>query len=139
MKNLFAAAFILVTLAACAGSKDLAPGKTGKSFTVSGQSYDAIWNAALTSVKQNKGDQSLEIEKDLVVSESDKSKGVIRASSGMSLLSWGEVIGIFISPPYNAPTHTIEVESKAKLQTNVFANNWEDEIIASIKRTLATK
>jgi hypothetical protein len=126
----------LAALAACAGTDDLGPGKTGKSFTVSGPSYDQVWNAALASVKEQTGDQSLEVEKNLSVSKEDKATGSIVATTGMSVLSWGEVVGVYINPPHDAPSYRIDVESRTKLQTNFFANNWEDEIIAGIKTKL---
>lgn len=123
-------------LSACASQNDLGTGKTGKSFTVSGHSYNQVWDAALASVNQTTGDQALEIAKDLHIKEQNRAQGKILASTGLSLLSWGEVVGIFITPPRNAASHTIEIESRAKLQTNVFANNWEDELMTAIKHNL---
>lgn len=126
----------LALLAACSSSGDLGRGKTGKSFVAPGYSYDQVWAAALASVKETKGDQSLEVEKNLSITKEDKAAGVIEASTSISLWSWGEVVGVFITPAYDAPAYTIEVESLSKMKTNVFANNWEDEMIASIKKKL---
>jgi hypothetical protein len=128
----------LSLLTACSGANDLGTGKTGKSITVSEVSYDKVWNAALAAVNETKGDQKLEVEKSLHVTKQDKAKGRIEAESGMSALSWGEVVGIFISPAHDAPQHRIEVESLTKMKTNLFANNWEDELLTSIQNSLAT-
>ena len=127
----------LVTLTACGTSEDLGRGKTGKSITVSATSYDQVWDASLAAVQQSTGDQKLEIEKNLTVTKQDKAAGVIQASTGMSMLSWGEVVGIYISPTHNAPQYSVEVESLTKMKTNLFAHNWEDEILAAIKTNLS--
>ena len=130
---------LLMGLTACAGTDDLGRGKTGKSFMVQGRSYDQVWDAARSAVLEQTGDQTLEVEKNLHIQREDKARGEIIASTGMSFLSWGEVVGIYIDPPQNAPMYRVEVESRTKMQTNVFANNWEDEIIADIKRKLAVQ
>lgn len=138
MKRIFVFAALML-VSACAGTQDLGKGKTGQSFAVRGASYDAIWNASLEAVREQTGDQKLEVEKNLTVQKADKAAGIITASTGMSLLSWGEVVGVYITPAADAPVHTIEVESRSKMQTNVFANNWEEEIIADIKRKLGVQ
>lgn len=135
--NLFALSSFMLLVAACSSSNDLGSGKTGKAITVSGYTYNQVWNAAITAVKQEKGDQSLEVEKNLTISKEDKNAGVINASTGMSMLSWGEVVGVFISPAHDAPSHRVEVESLSKMKTNVFANNWEDELLRSIQKNLS--
>ena len=127
----------LLALSACAGSDDLGAGKTGKHFEVTGHSYDRIWNASLAALSNVHGTQSLEISKNLEITKQDKGAGIIKADSGISLLSYGEVVGVYITPPYNAPKHKIEVESLTRLKTNITSNNWEDEIIAAIKQNLA--
>lgn len=124
-----------MVMAACANTSDLGQGRTGKSITVTGHSYDQVWDASLAAVQETIGDQSLEVEKRLSLTKADKKAGRIEASTGMSLLSWGEVVGVFISP-VTADTYTVEVESRAKLQTTLFANNWEDELLTSIQTKL---
>lgn len=129
---------VLSFLTACGSTSDLGRGKTGKSVVLQGGTYDQIWDASIAAVKQTDGDQSLEIEKNLNITKEDKAAGVIHASTGMSILSLGEVVGVYISPAGEAPQHTIEVESLTKLKTTVFANNWEDELLAAIQKKLTT-
>ncbi len=136
MNKLLLALLPALLLTACAGTEDLGQGKTGKQVTIVGGTYDQIWNAALMGVKSAHGTQSLEVEKTLTVTTEDKAGGKIVAGTGMSVLSWGEVVGVWISPAGEAPQHTIEVESRTKMQTNVFSNNWEDEIIDNIYKNL---
>ena len=128
-----------IFLVSCTSTADLGAGKTGKSIMVKGNKYDDIWNASIKSLQSEKGDQSLEIKKNIGITEQDKSRGYIKAESGLSLFSYGEVIGVFIEPANDAPSHIIEVESRSRLKTNVTANNWEDEILKSIKSQLHNK
>jgi hypothetical protein len=137
MKRVLILSVLALSLVACRGTADLGAGKTGKKFTVSNRNYEQVWAASEAAMKEATGTQSLEVEKNLTISKTDKGRGVIEASSGHSLLSWGEVVGVFITPTYDAPSYTIEVESRTKLATNVFSNNWEDEIIARIQQKLA--
>ena len=124
----------LVFVSACSSTSEL--GASGQSFTVSGYSYDQVWDAAVAGTEMAAGDQALEVEKRLNISRSDKADGEIEASTGMSLLSWGELVGVFVTPPNDAPSHEIKVDSLAKMKTNVFANNWEEEVSAAIKAEL---
>src|SRR5690606_18980843 len=101
---------LAASLSACASSKDLGAGKTGKSFTVSGHSYDKVWDAAIAGVNATKGNQKLEVEKVLNITNQDKAAGRIEANTGMSLWSYGEVVGVFIIPPHDAAQHKVEVE-----------------------------
>ena len=138
MKKILLLTLIALT-SACTSTSDLGAGKTGKSIVVTGKSYDQVWNASVAAVKEITGDQSWEVEKNLHISKEDKAAGRIEANTGMSLWSWGEVVGVFITPPNNAAQHKIEVESRAKMKTNVTSNNWEDEVIANIKKKLNVK
>jgi hypothetical protein len=126
-----------LALAACSGTQDLGRGKTGKSASVVAASYDQVWNAAIAAIKGTSGDQALEIEKNLTITKEDKARGEITAATGMSMLSFGEVVGVYITPAYDAPKYTIEVESLSKMKTNVFANNWEDELLVAIRHNIA--
>lgn len=135
--KIISALLLLAGMSACSTTSDLGPGKTGKAFEVSGYTYDQVWDASVKSVKESTGTQKLEIEKNITLSKEDKEHGIIEGTTGMSMLSWGEVIGVFINPAHDAPTYKIDVESKSKMQTNLFSNNWEDEIIASIKQKLS--
>jgi hypothetical protein len=130
---------MMLALGACADSSDLGRGKTGKTITVTGYSYDQVWDASLKAIQNVRGTQSLEVSKSLTITKKDKTNGVIQANSGVSLLSWGEVVGVFVSPTTKAPAYTVEVESLTQLKTNVTSNNWEDEILAGIKQKLPAK
>jgi hypothetical protein len=126
----------VLTLAACSDSSDLGAGKTGKSFTVTGHSYDQVWDASLTALTQVRGTQSLEINRSVEITKKDKKAGIINAASGMSLWSWGDVMGVFINPAHDAPSYKIDVESLSTYKMGYTSNNWEDEIIAAIKQNL---
>lgn len=128
-----------LTLQACASSTDLKRGGTGQSFAVQGKTYDQVWDASLRTLDSVNDDRSLDIQRNLRITAQDKAAGRIEATSDVSLWSYGEIIGVFITPPRNAPVHEIYVESLSKLKTNVTSNNWEDEVIAAIKAELQTR
>jgi hypothetical protein len=126
-------------LQACATSADLKRGGTGQSFVVQGKSYDQVWDASLRTLGGVSDDRSLDIQRNLRVTSSDKAAGRIEATSDISFWSYGEIVGVFITPPRNAPEHEIYVESLSKVKTNVTSNNWEDEVITAIKAELQTR
>lgn len=136
MKKTFLTVLLSLSLFACTNSSDLGTGKSGKKFMVKGYTYDQIWNASLDGLSGTYSDQKLDFERSLTVAKKDKSAGRIEANSDIGMWSFGEVVGVFISPAKNAPEHTIEVESRSKLKTNITNNNWEDEVITSINNEL---
>ena len=67
----------------------------------------------------------------LDVIEENKSQGYLLAKKGMSLLSYGENVAIFLKKVDNSTT-TVEVISKKVLATTVFAKDWTDEIFMKL-------
>jgi uncharacterized lipoprotein len=114
-------------LSACADSSSLSPGKGGSTVTVSGRSYDQVWNASIKSVT------SL----GLAITSSDKSRGIIKAEKGVGLTTWGEVVGVFISPAnVKAKHYTVEVQSEKHLQYQITGQDWTHSILEGIKAEL---
>lgn len=134
--KIFSTILISTALVSCNSMSDLARNSGGQSINVSGYSYNQVWDASIATLKNEKGSRSLDIDKDISIYSSDKSKGEIIANTGFGLASYGEVIGVFITPPKNASSHKIEVQSKAKMATNVFANDWEGDILSGINKRL---
>ena len=67
----------------------------------------------------------------LDVIEENKSQGYLLAKKGVSLLSYGENVAIFLKKVDNSTT-TVEVISKKVLATTVFAKDWTDEIFMKL-------
>lgn len=115
----------IATLPSCATVDSLQPG-SGRKFLVQGKSYDEIWKAAVRSMSRN-----------LTIVESDKTRGLIRSEARAGIATWGEVVGVFISPPNpGAPTYTVEVESLKRSMVQITGQDWETAIITSIQAEL---
>ncbi len=126
MKKIILAVMILAFSAiGCATIDTLQPG-TGEKFTIQGKSYDEIWNAAIKTAKIS-----------LTIVSSNKGHGSIRAEKGAGLATWGEVVGIFITPATNgASTYIVEVQSQKRLKGQITGQDWTETMTAGIKAEL---
>ncbi|WP_175852907.1 hypothetical protein [Burkholderia anthina] len=115
----------IATLPSCATVDSLQPG-SGRKFLVKGKSYDEIWKASVRSTSRN-----------LTIVESNKGTGTIRAEARAGIATWGEVVGVFISPPKSgAPIYTVEVESLKRSRVQITGQDWETSIVTSIQAEL---
>lgn len=115
-------------LAACASTDDLqlSNGK-GKSFIVSGRSYEQIWRAATVAMSA-----------DMQIVDSHKPSGVIK--SRVVNGTQGKVVGFFIQPTdEQAPQYTITIVSKKPLQTEFVDRDWEPSVWADFKASMDHK
>ena len=115
-------------LAACASTNDLqlSNGK-GKSFIVSGRSYEQIWNAATVAMST-----------DMKIVDSHKPSGVIK--SRVVNGTQGKVVGFFIQPTnQQAPNYTITIMSKKPLQTEFVDRDWEPSVWEDFKAAINPK
>jgi uncharacterized lipoprotein len=113
-------------MAGCATTDTPQPGTGGSSFEVRGRSYDDIWKAAVRTVSRN-----------LTIVESNQSTGVIRAESRAGLVTWGEVVGVFIQPPRpGEKSYRVEVQSLKRSRVQITGQDWTASVIAGIKAEL---
>src|SRR5712691_6744356 len=90
-------------LAGCATMDDVRPGD-GHAITIEGRTYGDIWAAAM---------KVADIHFD--IRQSDRATGTIRAERDVAVTSWGEWVGIFITPPTDgAPRYRVEVVNRKK-------------------------
>ena len=77
---------------------------------------------------------------ELNVKQSNESDGYMLAQAGLTLLSYGENIAIFVeSDRYQPTTSRVEVVSKRVLATNfTAANTWELEILSKLNSKFNT-
>ena len=89
------ASTLLFALAACQSMSDVEPGD-GRKATITGKSYDQIWDAA-----DKVADEHLQIH------EQDKSRGIIVGERPISFGSYGAWVGTYITPPTpSVPAYT---------------------------------
>jgi|WetSurMetagenome_2_1015567.scaffolds.fasta_scaffold102146_2 hypothetical protein len=125
-KKLLAVGLVLALASACAAIGSLSPGG-GSSFHVHDRTYDQVWVAAVEVASRS-----------LTIAESDKEAGVIRAEKGIGLSTFGQVVGIFISPvSQESAMYTVEVVSQERYKFQIGKKNWEQTIIDGMKAELA--
>jgi hypothetical protein len=117
---------LLLFCMGCATVDSLQRGAGGATFLVQNKSYDEIWRAAI-----------LAVGKQLTIVESDKSSRTIKAERAIGVATWGEVVGVFITPD-STDSHTfeVEVESLKRDQVQVTGQDWTMTIVEGIKAEL---
>jgi hypothetical protein len=125
MRKLSAACILWVLLAGCQSLSDVRPGD-GRTVTITGRSYDAIWQAAVTVA-----DEHFEIH------ERDQVRGVLTGERTMTFWGAGAWVGIYITPPAaGAAAYTVEVVSRKKLMTNITEQGWEKKVLRDVQDVL---
>lgn len=116
----------VLQLTGCTGIDAVRPDTTdGSKFAVYRRSYDEIWDAAVSVAGQR-----------LTLVETDKRTGTIKAEDLDG--TFGEVLGIFISPPHDGERrYIVEVLSLLKHRPQIPGKDAEPQVIAEIKQQLA--
>jgi hypothetical protein len=116
----------MALMSACATIADLYP-EGGSSFYVHDRTYEQVWMAAVSAASRY-----------LTVVEREKGAGVVRAEKGAGLSTFGQVVGIFISPASEGTAiYTVRVVSKERYMFQFSPNNWESTIIEGMRAELA--
>ena len=68
----------------------------------------------------------------LGVAESNQKEGYILAETGISAMSWGEKVAVFVEK-VDASSTRVEVVSRKVVTTNIFAENWESRILDTLE------
>lgn len=55
------------------------------------------------------------------------------AGHGVSMMSWGELVAIYFDPSSDGTRTAVEVLSKARVRTNIFAPKWSQKYLASLR------
>jgi hypothetical protein len=91
---------------------------TKKTFPAS---FEKTWNASNTALVKLK----------LEIASENRDKGYILAQRGMTFLSYGENIAIFLKKQSETQT-SVEIVSKKSMATNIFAPDWTEDIFREI-------
>jgi len=123
----FVIALSLLMLAGCATTDSLKPGRAGsEKFTVTGKTYDEVWKSSVKAMSNN-----------LTIVEKSKEQGYIKSERGVGIATWGEVVGVFISPA-NKPSdkYQIEVLSYKRSRLQITGQNWTQTVVTAIETDL---
>lgn len=113
---------LALLLSGCATMADSIDAKGTGQFRVYDKDYDTVWNAVVDVVTASQLD---------VVSR-DKDNGQILAQRGMSALSYGQNVAVFVETAGSATRTRVEVVSKKAVATDVLARNWENYILEAL-------
>ncbi len=128
-RNLLASVAALVLLATSTGCANLADAKAARGSGPSREyaaPMDRVWNAIPVVLK--------ELELPLV--SQNREEGTVLAQRGVTALSYGENVAIFVQPVGGQSRTRVEVVSKKAMATNVFAPDWSVEILDKLGEKL---
>lgn len=115
----------LAGLSGCNTIDSVQPGK-GVSFQVQGKSYDQVWRASVAVTSRQ-----------LTLVEDSRQRGYIRAEAAAGMATWGEVVGVFITPTTpNAHSYNVEVVSLKRSAMQITGQDWTRTVITGIKAEL---
>ena len=119
--NLLLVYFLAVVMMGCASTETVKEAKGQGIKRVYQHPYERVYNATLAAAKAQK----------LEVIESDKSSGRMVLAHGVTLLSWGERVAVFLQPTTTTATE-VEVVSKPILSPLNFPPDWEKILLNQI-------
>ena len=118
-------ACLAALLTGCHTIDSVQPGK-GVSFQVKGKTYDEVWKASVAVMSRQ-----------LTLVEDSKQRGFIRAEAPAGMMTWGEVVGVFITPTTpSAYSYNVEVVSLKRSAVQITGQDWTRTVITGIKADL---
>jgi len=126
MKRSFYFFMIMAFLFGCATYASLKPGN-GTKIIFENRTQEEIWDAAQKALKKN----------NFWVVESSKEGGMIKAQNDGSGMSYGEIVGIFISKSkIGSNRYIVEIISKRLVATAFLSPDWERPLIEDMAKIL---
>ncbi|HTL47619.1 MAG TPA: hypothetical protein VL688_06095 [Verrucomicrobiae bacterium] len=119
--RLFFCALSIAFLAGCTTTHNI-HGFRGKGKSAT---FDVAFMDAWESAKEAGNMMGLDIK------EENLDAKYIVFGKRVSLMSYGEVVGVYVTPVSDGKAR-VEVVSKPKVRTNIFAPNWEDKYLESL-------
>ena len=128
MQRFFFRIFFLSVLLAVTGCSSLSEIRNfegeGKKITYQ-KNVDEIWPLVILSVN----------DLGIPIIETNKESGYVLAKRGMSVGSYGENIAIFVKKQNESVT-SVEIISKRRVATTVFATDWTDSFFMMLENRL---
>lgn len=118
---------IAVSLGGCASTETVKQARGQGVSRTYRSGYDAVYQAALAAAKA----------KELEVIESDRASGRLLLSHGVTWLSWGERIAVFVKSVSPGATE-VEIVSKPVMSPLNFPPDWDKILLDQIAVELGT-
>ena len=123
--TLLACAFVLSATTGCATLADARAAKGTRMAKTFNADSETVWKT-LPGVAASIG---------LSVVGENKAEGYMLAQRGITLVSYGENVAIFVEPFGRGQTR-VEVVSKRAMATNIFAPDWAPELLQKLETAL---
>lgn len=125
MKNILVLGLVTILLGSCSTLEGTHQAKGTGTKQIYTSSHDKTWDATVCSLKAQK----------LTIVKESKSENYILAQNGMTAFSFGENIAVFVRE-ISKNKNEVEIVSKRKMQTNIFAPEWSNKVLAGIQTCL---
>jgi len=116
---------ILLTAVGCSSLSEIRNLEGEGKKNIYQKSVDEIWPIVILSVN----------DLGIPIIETNKESGYVLAKRGMSVGSYGENIAIFVKKQNDSLT-SVEIISKRRLATTVFATDWTDSFFMMLENRL---
>ena len=117
---------LAVGLGGCATMSTLDTASGGTEVRVYEKTYDEVWKAAVRAMSSN-----------LTIVEVNKNAGVIKSEARAGMATWGEVVGLFVTPtPSGKPGYVIRVVSMKRSTMQITGQDWEPGVAAILRAEL---
>jgi hypothetical protein len=126
--SLFVVCFLALLVGGCASTETVKQAQGQGVSRLYQYAYEPVFNATLAAAKS----------KELEVVESDKSTGRLILSHGVTWLSWGERIAIFLKAA-TPKTTQVEIVSKPVMAPLNFPPDWQQILLDQIDLELRSK
>jgi hypothetical protein len=124
-----ASSAMILSISACSTVDGLEPSDTGITIDVSNKSYNEVWKSSISAMSTN-----------LAIVEMNKKAGVIKSEAPAGMATWGEVVGLFVTPVVpSADSYSIRIVSKKRSTYQITGQNWAPTIAARIQADLESE
>ncbi len=102
------------------------PDSSEVSFTIHGKSYDEVWSEIERVAERN-----------LTIVDSNKLFGTLKATRGVLMGPWGDVVIFSVKPPNSgAAEYSISLKSTNQPDSQLPTNDWAHTMVLKIKSDL---
>lgn len=116
-------------ISACSTIGGLETSDEGITLEVSNTPYAEVWKSSVSAMSTN-----------LAIVEINKSAGVIKSEGPAGMTTWGEVVGLFITPPGRiSDSYKIHIVSKKRSKLQITGQDWAPSVAARIQADLGAE
>ena len=127
MRTLFTVFFIsiLAAISGCSSLSEITKLEGEGKKNIYQKNIDVIWPIVILSIN----------DLGIPIIETNKESGYVLAKRGVSVGSYGENIAVFVKKQNDSVT-SVEIISKRRLATTVFATDWTDSFFMMLENRL---